>query len=118
MTQELPTPVAQWFDCWNSGNIDDLPLTEDFRHTSPFGVIETRRRYLEIVGKNTEAFLGNKLTLIRQMVAGDNVCVQFRQTRADDPDFEMVVCEWYVLEGERIREIESFYNIGDAVIQG
>ena len=118
MMEELPPPVARWFSCWNTGAIDDLPITDDFRHTSPFGTIQTKARYLEIVNKNRDAFLGNKLTVLRQMVDGDNVCVQFRQTREDDPGFEMIVCEWYVVDGDRIREIESFYNIGDAVIQG
>ena len=118
MTTVLPPPLAQWFACWNSGVIDDLPITDDFRHTSPFGTIETKSRYLEIVSKNRESFLGNRLTVLKQIVDGSNACVQFRQTRVDDPEFEMTVCEWYVLDGDLIREIESFYNIGDAVIHG
>ena len=32
--------VSQWFECWNSGDTDNLPITDDFKHTSPFGVIE------------------------------------------------------------------------------
>jgi hypothetical protein len=118
MIEKLPPPVARWFACWNSGDTDDLPITDDFRHTSPFGTIETKARYLEVVNKNRDAFLGNRLTVLRQIVDGNNVCVQFRQTREDDPDFEMTVCEWYVLDGDRIKEIESVYNIGNAVIQG
>lgn len=118
MSNNLPPPVKKWFSCWNSGDIDNLPLTDDFRHTSPFGVIETRRRYLEIVNRNKQAFLGNKLTVIKYIADGNNACVHFRQTREDDPEFEMDVCEWYVVDGERISQIESFYNIGDAVIQG
>ena len=118
MSAKLPQPVAQWFACWNRGTVDELPITDDFRHTSPFGTIESKARYLEIVNRNRKSFLGNKLTLLKQIVDGRNVCVQFRQTREDDPGFEMSVCEWYVLDGDRIAEIESFYNIGDAVIQG
>ncbi|HSM32245.1 MAG TPA: nuclear transport factor 2 family protein [Woeseiaceae bacterium] len=118
MIKKLPAPVARWFACWNTGPIDDLPITDDFRHTSPFGTIESRARYLEIVNRNRDQFLGNRLAVLRQIVDGNDVCVQFRQTRDDDPDFEMTVREWYVLDGDRIREIESFYNIGDAVIQG
>lgn len=118
MAEVLPTAVARWFSCWNTGSVDDLPITDDFRHTSPFGTIESKARYLEIVDKNRDSFLGNTLTVVRHIVDGNNVCVQFRQTREDDPDFAMTVCEWYVLDGDRIREIESFYNIGDAVIQG
>ncbi len=118
MKSELPKPVAQWFACWNSGNIENLPITDDFRHTSPFGTIETKARYMDIVRKNRDTFLGNQLEVLKQIVDGNHVCVQFRQTREDDRKFDMPVCEWYRLEGDRIKEIESFYNIGDAVIQG
>ena len=118
MSDKLPRPVAKWFACWNSGAVDELPITDDFRHTSPFGTIETKSRYLEIVNRNRESFLGKKLTVLKQIDDGSSVCVQFRQTREDDPEFEMIVCEWYGLDGDQITEIESFYNIGDAVIKG
>ena len=97
--KRLPPPVEHWFSCWNTGTIDELPLTDNFRHTSPFGTIEPKARYMEIVRKNAASFLGNKLTLLKYLVDGDCVCAQFKQTREDDPDFEMIVCEWYFLEG-------------------
>jgi len=68
MAANLPSPVAQWFDCWNSGDIDNLPLADDFRHKSPFGTIETKARYLEIVNKNRDSFLGNRLAVLKQIV--------------------------------------------------
>ena len=39
--KKLPAPFARWFAYWNTGAIDDLPITVDFRHTSPFGTIES-----------------------------------------------------------------------------
>lgn len=118
MREDLPSPVARWFVCWNSGAVDDLPIAEDFCHTSPFGTIRTRARYMEIVNKNRASFLGNTLSVLDQIVEGQRVCVQFEQTREDDPEFRMNVCEWYLLDGDRIKEIKSFYNIGNAVIEG
>lgn len=118
MTHKLPPAVSNWFDCWNSGDIDALPITDDFSHRSPFGEISPKSQYMEIVNQNRDQFLGNRLTILKSIVDGDNVCVQFRQTRDNDPDFEMTVCEWYQLQGDKIQAIESFYNIGNAVIQG
>lgn len=109
--------VKKWFSCWENGNIDELPIIDSFKHTSPFGVIETKERYLEIVEKNTKDFLGNKLTVTKQIKEGDNICVQFEQKNANT-GLEMTVCEWYVLEGNLIKEIRSFYNVGNAEIKG
>ncbi len=114
---EVHPVVRQWFSCWETGNLNDLPILDDFSHSSPFGTIETKARYLEIVRKNISDFLGNKLTVVDQIKEGDKVCVQFEQKNANT-GLEMRVCEWYTLEGDRIKEIRSFYNIGDARIEG
>jgi len=109
--------VKQWFSCWENGNIEALPISDDFSHTSPFGTIEPKERYLEIVLKNKKDFLGNTFTILKQIQEGNNVCVQFEQKNANT-GLEMIVCEWYVMDGDAIKEIRSFYNVGDASIQG
>lgn len=111
-------PVVQrWIDCWETGDIAALPITDDFTHTSPFGTIESKKRYMEIVEKNREDFLGNTLTIIKHIQEDDNVCIQFEQNNANT-GLEMTVCEWYRLKGDLIQEIRSFYNIGNAEIKG
>ena len=72
---------------------------------------------MEIVNKNKKDFLGNTLKVTRQIREGNNVCVQFEQ-KNKNTGLEMTVCEWYVLEGDLIREIRSFYNVGNAEIKG
>ena len=114
---EVHPVIKQWLSCWETGILDDLPILDDFRHTSPFGTIETKKRYLEIVEKNKSDFLGNTLTVIDQILEGNKVCVQFEQRNANT-GLRMVVCEWYTLEGDCIKDIRSFYNIGDAEIKG
>ena len=109
--------VKKWFDCWESGNLDELPIVEDFSHTSPFGTIHTKNRYMEIVNKNKKDFLGNTLTVTKQIQEGNQVCVQFEQKNSNT-GLEMTVCEWYVLEGDFIKTIRSFYNIGNAELKG
>ena len=115
--KDLHPAVRKWFECWEAGDVDALPITEDFSHTSPFGTIEPKDRYLEIVRKNTKDFLGNRLTVLRQIREGDNVCVQFEQ-KNENTGLEMTVCEWYSIQGDLIKEIQSFYNVGDAEIKG
>lgn len=109
--------VKKWFHCWETGNIEELPIAEDFSHTSPFGTIATKERYLDIVNKNKKDFLGNTLTVTKQIREGNNVCVQFEQKNSNT-GLEMTVCEWYVIDGDTIKEIRSFYNVGNAEIKG
>ena len=109
--------VKKWFDCWNTGNIEDLPVSEDFSHTSPFGTIESKSKYMDIVLKNKKDFLGNTLTVLKQIREGNTICVQFEQ-KNKNTGLEMTVCEWYEIEGDKIEQIRSFYNIGNAEIKG
>lgn len=109
--------VEKWLSCWESGDIDALPILDSFSHTSPFGTIESKQRYLEIVGKNKADFLGNTLTVLNQIVQDNQVCVQFEQKNANT-GLQMIVCEWYLLEGDKIKSIRSFYNVGNAEIKG
>ena len=109
--------IQQWLDCWQTGQIDQLPIGDDFQHTSPFGTIKGKRRYLEVVNNNLDDFLNNTLTVVAHIAQGDQVCVQFEQTNAKT-GLKMTVCEWYQLAGNQIRSIRSFYNVGNAVIQG
>lgn len=115
--KDLHPVVAKWFSCWETGAINELPVTENFSHTSPFGTITPKSRYIEIVEKNKKEFLENKLTVTKQIKEGQNVCVQFEQKNTAT-GLEMTVCEWYVIEDNLIKEIRSFYNVGDATITG
>lgn len=114
---KLDPVVSKWFSCWQTGNLDELPVIENFTHTSPFGTIKTKAKYLQIVAKNKAEFLDNKLTVTRQIKQGNQVCVQFEQINTTT-GLEMTVCEWYTLDGDNIKEIRSFYNVGNAVIKG
>lgn len=114
---ELHPVVNKWFECWRGGKLDTLPIAEDFTHTSPFGIIKGKNRYMEIVFKNKKDFLNNQLTVTKQICQDNQVCVQFEQ-KNNQTGLEMTVCEWYEIRGELISQIRSFYNIGDAKIVG
>lgn len=109
--------VNQWLNCWETGDLESLPIKENFSHTSPFGTITGKERYLEIVNKNKADFLGNSLTVTHQIQEGCKVCVQFEQ-KNKNTGLEMTVCEWYTLDGDKIQAIRSFYNVGNAEIKG
>ena len=97
-----------WFDAWNSGNYKAIPVSDDFRHTSPYGTIEGRRTYLEIVESNKDKFLGNEIQIHDQVVEGNRCVVRYT---IKNPAYEMEVTEWMYCRGNQIREIISYYNI-------
>ena len=55
--------INRWFDQWEKGDFHNLPVTDDFRHTSPFGTIEGKKEYQKLVEKNREKFLGYRFEI-------------------------------------------------------
>lgn len=41
---ELNRLVKKWFDKWEEGDYLHLPISEDFKHTSPFGTINGKKK--------------------------------------------------------------------------
>lgn len=102
--------VACWFACWESGDIEQLPVTEDFCHTSPFGKIEGKEAYLALVNNNREKFLNHKFDIIDAMYEPQKACIRYL---AKQPDFQLAVTEWHYCSDGLIREIVAYYHIGD-----
>lgn len=102
--------VRSWFAKWESGDFENLPLTEDFRHTSPFGTVEGKAAYMQLVEANRDKFLGYRFTLHDGIYEADRACVRYTGVQGD---FSLDVSEWYYFEGELIREIVAYYHIGE-----
>ncbi len=62
---DAKTLVREWFDKWDQGDFLNLPLADDFKHTSPFGTIDGKEVYLNLVKENQDKFLGYKFTFQR-----------------------------------------------------
>ncbi|MDX1685741.1 MAG: nuclear transport factor 2 family protein [Saprospiraceae bacterium] len=104
------TLVDQWFDTWESGNFHDLPITDEFRHTSPFGTVEGKEAYTELVEANKEKFLGHKFERQDGIYEDHHACVRYTAIQGD---FEIDVSEWYYFKDGLINEIIAYYHIGD-----
>jgi hypothetical protein len=102
--------VKHWFSCWETGQLHELPLAGNFRHTSPFGTIEGRQAYLALVKHNETKFLGYSFEIHDIIIGEDNACVRY--TGKQD-DFTLDVSEWYYVKNDLISEIVAYYHIGD-----
>lgn len=103
--------VSDWFHKWEKGRYRELPLTDDFRHTSPFGTIEGKDAYLKIVEENKDKFLGQTFEIHDGFYGENHACVRY--TARQGPDFLLDVSEWYYFEGELIDRIVAYYHIGE-----
>ena len=108
---ELKALINYWFSKWEKRDYAHLPVTEDFRHRSPFGTVEGKKAYLELVEKNKDKFLGYSFEIHDGIYGNESACVRY--TARQGEDFELEVSEWYYKKGNRIGEIIAYYHIGD-----
>jgi len=106
-SQEL---VSLWFSKWESGDFLNLPVTDNFRHTSPFGTIDGKEAYLKLVKANKEKFLNHHFIIHDALYEKKKACVRYT---AIQDDFELNVSEWYYLRDGLIASITAYYHIGE-----
>lgn len=107
--------VKEWFDKWESGNFLNLPIAENFRHTSPYGTIEGRQNYINLVEVNKEKFLGHQFVLHDELYETQKACVRYTAIQGD---FSLDVSEWYFIAEDQIQEIVAYYNIPGDISEG
>lgn len=110
-TKEL---VRKWFDIWTKGNFEDLPLADDFKHTSPYGTIDGKSAYMDIIASNRDKFLGHRFDLHDELYEKDKACVRY--TALQD-NFRLEVSEWHYIKDNLISEIIAYYNITEKRIE-
>lgn len=104
------TLVRKWFQLWEKGLFEDLPISEDFQHHSPFGVITGKESYLNLVRNNKDKFLGYSFDILDLICAENHACVRYKSKQGD---FELEVSEWHYIDNGLIHEIFAYYHIGE-----
>ncbi len=102
--------VHLWFEKWEKGDFNALPIAEDFRHTSPFGTIVGKKEYEKLVERNRDKFLGYTFDMHDELYEEDKACVRYTGIQGD---FRLDVSEWYYVENHLIKEIVAYYHIGE-----
>lgn len=103
--------VKNWFDKWEQGDYRNLPVAENFKHTSPFGTINGKKAYLDMVHKNKDKFLGYTFKVIDAIYEVDKACVRYSAIQGND--FILDVSEWHYIKNDLIEEIVAYYHIGE-----
>lgn len=94
-----------WFAAFRERRIESAPLAGDFVHTSPFGAIEGRSAYLDLVRANQEAFYGPTIEIV-DVVEQPTVAV-VRYLVDGNP-----ATDWIYSDDGEITAIYSYYHVG------
>ena len=100
--------VQTWFEKWETGDFQHIPVSENFKHTSPYGTINGKQAYLDLVAANKDKFLGNQFELQDELYEANRACVRYIVRKGT---FSMNVSEWFYIAENEIEEIISYYNI-------
>ena len=106
--------VKDWFDKWESGDFLALPLTDNFKHTSPYGTITGKKEYLDLVQSNKDKFLGHQFIIHDAIYEDDRACIRYT---AKQKGFTLEVSEWHFIEDNLIAKIIAYYNIEEERIK-
>lgn len=107
---ELKRLVKKWFEKWEEGDFRHLPISDNFKHTSPFGTIDGKEQYLSLVEANKDKFLGHRFKIHDELYDEDKACVRYTAIQGD---FKLDVSEWYYVKNDLIEEIVAYYHIGE-----
>lgn len=100
--------VTMWFKIWEQGNFEDLPLSDNFTHTSPYGTIEGKKAYMDLVNANKDKFLGHRFEIHDTLFNENKACIMYT---AIQDDFKLEVTEWHYVKNLQIEKIIAYYNI-------
>ena len=107
---ELKSLIKKWFDKWEEGDFHHLPISENFKHTSPFDTINGKKEYINLVEANKDKFLGYRFEMHDEIYNKDKACVRYTAIQGD---FNLDVSEWYYIKNDLIEEIVAYYHIGE-----
>jgi hypothetical protein len=108
--EEVKNLVNQWFEKWRAGDFYDLPISENFKHTSPFGTTDGKEAYIKLVEANKDKFLGYRFEIHDEIYDDDKACVRYTAVQGD---FNLDVSEWYYIKDKLIGKIIAHYHIGE-----
>lgn len=95
-----------WLQAFQEKDISVVNLAEGFSHASPFGVVEGRDTYLDMVRGNEAAFFDVELEVQDIIAEGEKVAIRYLINGNE-------ACDVVYVEGEQIAKIFSYYHFGE-----
>lgn len=94
-----------WFGAFRDRNIAGAPLANDFTHLSPFGVVEGRAAYVDLIAANEDAFYNATIEIVDVVERPGAAAVRYLVEGSPATDWI------YERDGE-IVSVYSYYHVG------
>ena len=105
---EIMDLVNAWFERWENGEFMDLPISENFTHTSPYGTVEGKKAYIDLIVANIDKCLGHRFQIHDIISEKDKACIRYTAIQVN---FPLDVSEWHYVKEGKIDKIVAYYNI-------
>ncbi len=105
---EIMDLVNAWFERWENGEFMNLPISENFTHTSPYGTIEGKKAYLDLIVANINKFLGHRFEIHDVIYEENKACIRYTAKKGN---FSLDVSEWHYVKEGKIDKVVAYYNI-------
>lgn len=103
---EAESLARRWIEVWGRDDPRTLPLAETFVHVSPFGRLEGRSRYLEVVMPMAQQNVAS-LRITSVISEGNQACIAFTM---DTPRGPIPCCDWVTVADGEILSVHSYYD--------
>lgn len=104
---ELLDLVHLWFERWESGDFEHIPVEEGFRHTSPYGIVAGKTAYLSMIQESRDSFLGFEFEIHDELYGSETACVRYTGRKGD---YALEATEWFFKGTDLIEAIVSYYD--------
>ncbi len=108
MEKEAEELAKEWFLKWETGEFMKLPISDNFVHTSPYGTIEGKQAYLDLIKVNRDKFLGHTFKIHDLICEPHRACIRYIAIKEG---FVLEVTEWHYVRDGLIHQIVAYYNI-------
>lgn len=95
-----------WIEGWIAGKPEEIPLAHDFTHSSPYGVVRGRERYLRWITPLAAENVSS-LEIIRVLGGDDEAVIWFENL---GPKGVVPTCDWVETKNGKIVAVTSFYD--------
>lgn len=94
--------IDTWFTIWNKESLNELLISENFKHTNLFGTIEGKKAYFDLVATRSNKFLGYRFLIYDGLLDAPKAGVRYA---AIPNHFRLEVREWYLIKNDHIASI-------------
>ncbi len=94
------------------GRFFELPISNNFKHTSLYRIIDGKKNYIDSVQLNKDKFLGHRFVIHDEIYESKKARIRYATIHED---FKPEVSEWHYAKDGLIKETVVHYNMEEEI---